>query len=135
MLRDELIRDAIANLSASDGVSRARLYRCLSQGVLFLASATAVDHVSKSVALEEDTSLSVLSTQMPDGGNGLLAFTDAESVRAYDPNVHPVGTVARDVLTTVVDHGYDALIINPAGPWALVPRQDVLSILSEQRFD
>lgn len=134
MTRNELIRNAVASLSAGDDVSRATLYKCLLQGVLFLASARALDPALNGHALEQDASFSVLTAEMPDGGDGLLAFTDPESVRAYAPNVQPIGMNARDVLATVVDHGYDALIINPAGPWALVPRDDVLTIL-DQRLD
>jgi L-asparaginase/Glu-tRNA(Gln) amidotransferase subunit D len=50
-------------------------------------------------------------------------------LRARTPGNPYVGMHSRDLLQVVVDQGYDALIINAAGSWAGVPREDIVRIL------
>jgi hypothetical protein len=70
-----------------------------------------------------------LTTSLPSGAEAIVAFTDEESLEARAPGAQNVAMRSLDVLRLVIDGGYDGLIINPAGPWAGVPREDVLRIL------
>lgn len=75
-------------------------------------------------ALPEGTSVTVLTTSMPEGGTAMLAFTDLESLQSRTSKTPYVVMQARDVLEMVIDQDYDALVLNPAGPWATLPRED-----------
>ena len=80
--------------------------------------------------LRTDAPLTILTTSTPDGRTALLAFTDLEALQAHAPDLPYVAMGSRDVLEVVIDQGYDALIVNAAGPWAGLPREDVLQILN-----
>ena len=130
-MRNDSVRDAIARLNAKpDEATRIDFYRRLIDGLLLVAVIELPDGIDeKGTVLQEDTPLSILTTQMLDGGTGLLAFTDEESLRARARGNAFVGMHSRALLQIVIDQGYEAIIINAAGPWAGVPREDILRIL------
>jgi hypothetical protein len=135
-MRNDPVREAIARLNAKpvnvkpDETARIDFYRHLADGLLLVAVAQVPDGIDvNGTVLQQDTALSILTTLMPDGGTALLAFTDEESLRARTPGNPYVGMHSRDLLQVVVDQEYDALIINAAGPWAGVPREDIVRIL------
>jgi hypothetical protein len=132
-MRNDLVRAAVQQLSLTpDEATQNDFYRNLSQGYLLLAvSEVPVAIETNRGILQEDTSLTILTTTMPNGGTAILAFTDIESVHGYAPGKSHVAMRSPDVLEAVIDEGYDALIVNAAGPWAVVPREDVLRILKE----
>jgi hypothetical protein len=129
-MRNDALHIAIKELHRNqDHSSRDDFYRCLSQGVLLVAVGKVPDIEMNGTLLEEDTRISILTTDMPDGGTAILAFTDIESLRAYSPATPHIAMRSVDVLEAVIDNDYDALIVNAAGPWARITREDIPSIL------
>jgi|tagenome__1003787_1003787.scaffolds.fasta_scaffold20958543_2 hypothetical protein len=119
--------------------NRVRLYRALQQGVLYLAlredlnpaNTELIGEVSgtRFIRTTRDTPVACLSVSTPDGKKALAAFTDVDAFEKRVPGRTGLCLGARDVLQMVVDGGFDGLIINPAGPWAGAPREDVEYIL------
>jgi hypothetical protein len=130
-MRNDLVRHAIQRLNITpDNATRNELYSHLSQGFLLVAVGEVPDEIDRNgTVLPEDTALTILTTTMPDGGSAILVFTDIESLQAYASGTSHVVMRSRDVLEVVVDQHFDALILNASGPWAGVPREDVLRIL------
>jgi hypothetical protein len=60
------------------------------------------------------------ATGMPDGSTGLLAFTSAPEVVAYNPADAVLKATTREVIERVRADGYGGLIINPSGPYLAV---------------
>ncbi|BBY57267.1 SseB family protein [Mycolicibacterium sarraceniae] len=60
------------------------------------------------------------ATVMPDGSPGLLAFTSAPEVVAYNPADAVLKATTREVVGRVRADGYGGLVINPSGPYLLV---------------
>ncbi len=126
------VADAIATLSAhpSEG-NRQALYRELLQGSLFLATASLPPGWADrgAVTLDQATTLPTLTSPAPDGTKALLAFTDHEQVRRRKADASCFAMESRAVLELVLGGDFDALIINPNGPWAAIPRADVQRLL------
>jgi hypothetical protein len=131
-MRNDLVRDAIEKLRAScNNAARADLYSHLTKGFFLLAVADVPHGVEvEGTILPQDTPVTVLTASVPDGGTAILAFTDLESLRARISKASHIVMLSRDVLEMVIEQNYDALILNPAGPWAGVPREDILRILA-----
>jgi hypothetical protein len=130
--RNDQVREAIEKLNAyRNNESRAHLYRQLTEGFLLLAVASIPQAIEMTgTALPEDSSVAALTTSMPEGGTAILAFTDLESLQNRISKTPYIVLRARDVLEMVIDQDYDALVLNPAGPWATVPREDIVGILA-----
>jgi hypothetical protein len=127
--RNDQVLERIAKLNSHPSdASRTDLYTKLTEGSLLLAVANIPE---ASTTLNESTSIVALTTSMPDGGTAILAFTDFESLQKRLSNPFYIVLQARDVLEMVIDQGYDGLVLNPAGPWAAVPRRDIEGILDD----
>ena len=126
------VADAIARLSAhpSEG-NRQALYLELLQGNLFLATASLPPGWADrgAVTLDQATTLPTLTSPAPDGTKALLAFTDHEQVRRRKADASSFAMESRAVLELVLAGDFGALIINPNGPWAAIPRADVQRLL------
>ena len=126
------VRDAIVRLNQTpNDAMRAALYREIANNGLL---ALVVAHVPAGIdpngtVLERGTDISMLTTTAPDGGEAIVAFTDVDAVRARIPNAQHIAMHAKDILQMVVDNHYAGLVLNPAGPWAAIPREDVSQIL------
>ena len=131
---------------ANDGVRRAverldkqptaevrlDLYRALKEGMLLLGIAQPHPQISPGLqTLPNDVRVSILTSTGVSGEKTLLAFTDVEALRARNPKCPFIGMESRAVLEQVVRGGFAALIINPAGPWAAIPREDIQKILAD----
>ncbi len=128
------VRQAIARLSESPSAeNRQSLYAAITQGSLLLVVRHPIPGIgSTPVRIEHDIPADVLTTSSPDGGKALVAFTDLESVsgRLSAAERAVIVVEARTVLDLVVRNNDDGLIVNPNGPWAGIPREDVLTILA-----
>ena len=126
------IADAIATLSdqPTEG-NRQALYRELLQGSLFLATTSLPPGWADrgAVTLDQATTLPTLTSPAPDGTKALLAFTDHEQVRRRKADASCFAMESRAVLELVLAADFGALIINPNGPWAAIPRVDVQRLL------
>jgi hypothetical protein len=126
------VADAIATLSThpTEG-NRQALYRELLQCSLFLATASLPPGWADrgAVTLDQATTLPTLTSPAPDGTKALLAFTDHEHVRRRKADASSFAMESRAVLELVLAGDFGALIINPSGPWAAIPRADVQTLL------
>ena len=110
------------------------LYRSLGQGFLMVA----VDRpppVDSSGMVEHDAPIKMLSSSSPAGGLALLAFTDpAEALKRVGSraDVGVIALASQDVLKHALKSNNDGVVINPAGPWAYVPRSVLTQILAGQ---
>lgn len=52
----------------------------------------------------------------PDGRRGLLAFTGAEALSAWNPDARPVPVATATAAQTALQEGADALVVDVAGP-------------------
>ena len=60
----------------------------------------------------------------------ILAFTDIDAVQARAPEMPFIALDPTTVMGWVVDYGFSGIVINPDGPWAGIPKCDVLQILN-----
>ena len=126
------IADAIAALSAAPSeCNRQALYRVLLRGKLFLATGGLPSEwaESDSITLDRATDIPTLTSSAPDGTKALLAFTDREQVRRRNADASSFAMESRAVLELVVSGAFGALIVNPNGPWAAIPRADIERLL------
>lgn len=109
---------------------RAALYRALGEGELLLAVAgSTVALAAPSSTLEQDATLPVLTTTSPDGKPALVAFTSLAQLQRRMPNAPGHTRVsAVEALEIVMDQALDGLVLDPDGPWAAVPPEDVARI-------
>jgi len=123
--------DAIAELSRNPtNQYRIALYRALNAGQLFLGAAEMPAEWShrESVTLDKATTVSLLTSSAPNG-TALLAFTNHTEVSRRNPGLGSFAMESRSVLQLVIDQGFSALVLNPQGPWAGVPKEDIQRIL------
>lgn len=88
--------------------------------------------VNSSGMVERAASLNMRSARSPQGGMALLVFTDGtQALKRYGPTSEAgiIALASRDVLGTALRGSFDGVLINPAGPWAYVPRSVVQQIL------
>lgn len=130
--QNQPLLDAIRLLTISPSENlRTELYRHLKHCLLYLiVDRLPAEFASSDIALTEDTGFTILTTAMEGGGVAILAFTDLESLQRYASGAQQIAMRAEDVLRTAVEQGYHAVILNPAGPWAGIPRDDIIEILN-----
>jgi hypothetical protein len=128
------VRQAIAKLNESPCPEyRQALYAAIMQGNLLLIARQPIQGIgSTPVRIDHDIHADFLKTSSPAGGTALVAFTDLESTSGRPSAAgHPVLIVeARTVLEMAVRGTDGGLILNPNGPWAVIPREDVVKILA-----
>jgi hypothetical protein len=68
--------------------------------------------------VQEQTSVAVLGSEMPDGGRALAIFSSEAAVRARAPQAFPVRRTGADVLRPILDGepGLEGIVFDPAGP-------------------
>jgi hypothetical protein len=99
----------------------------LGEGELFLAVAGST--AAPSSTLEQDATLPVLTTTSPDGKPALVAFTSLAQLQRRMSNAPGHTRVsAVEALEIVMDQALDGLVLDPDGPWAAVPPEDVARI-------
>lgn len=123
--------DAIALLSADPTAhSRSAFYDSLKTGQLFIAAHDLPQSLEDGpLTLQQATTISVLTTSSPDGGEALLAFTSHTEALRRAPNIDAFSMETMDILHLVLANNLSGLVINPAGPWAGVPAADIHAIL------
>lgn len=110
--------------------NRMQLQAALQSGELFLAVRPASRNSLEYRALEHATEVSLLTTMTPMGESALVAFTDLEELKSRAPQASGyVIELSVEVLRMVVREGFAALVLNPAGNWAELPRSEVAKIL------
>ncbi len=129
----ESIAEAVAVLSVSPSPeNRNALYGQLLRGQLRLAARDVPQKWTDTVVvLKEATTISVLTSDAPDGTTAPLAFTSQAKLLERAPTAGSFAMNSRDVLKLVVAQGYGALVLDPNGPWAAVPRADIEALLGD----
>lgn len=128
---DLTIRQAVEQVSARPSErTRRALYQRLSQGSLLVAVGSLTEGIGTTPQIiTEELPVMLLTSTGPEGGTVLLAFTDEAALRQRAPEHRYLVLAARAVLDIVLRDNYAGLIINPAGPWAGVPRADIQRIV------
>lgn len=129
------VATAIAALADDPSpANRVRLYRALKGGWLFLAARSVPPEWTKGpVTLAQAATISVLTSTSPNQGKALLAFTSRAAVSRRNKDAGSFAMASREVLQLMIRDGYSALVIDPGGPWAGVPKEDVEKILQDSR--
>ena len=112
--------------------NRVAFYRSLLQGSLLVAVASLPKEITDTPqVLQESLSVNMLTSSGPNGGEVLLAFTDTQALRARVSAGFPLAMPSKQVLEIVLRDGYEGLVINPAGSWAEIPREDIERIVND----
>jgi hypothetical protein len=108
---------------------------CTNDRLLFLAGPQIPkEWAAGPVTLQQATTITLLTSSAPNGGEALLGFTSHEEVMRRNPSLGSFAMHSRAVLELVITAGLDALVLNPGGPWAAVPRNDIQTILREEIY-
>lgn len=125
---------AIATLERRPGVeTRLALYQTLHNAELRLAAPRLPSGWGgrDGIWIEELPRIGLLTSSTPDG-EALLAFTNKIEVSRKRIGLASFSIGARPVLEFVLDQGLSGLLLNPAGPSAMIPSKDVRGILDSE---
>ena len=119
--------ELLCNMPSAE--NRTLFYNSLKTGRLYIVASDVPKEWTQVQVLEKATPITLLTSSSPDGGTALLAFTSLEEVLRRIPSTSAIAMDSLAVLRLVLLSGFSGLIVNPAGPWAGVPAEDVQSIL------
>lgn len=126
------LRKAIADLVEDPSPEkRAALYHCLTNGPLLIAVREIPDSLSEGFQiLSEGITIDFLTSEGDEGDSPvILTFTDQDALNARVPGSPFLALDPETVLNWVLEEGYSGIIINPDGPWAGIPRDDIEDLL------
>lgn len=101
----------------------------LAGGPVYLATREPCPVPAGKVVLAAPLNVTLLTSEGPEGPV-LLCFTSEAELRRRSPGSHPLLIATESVASIVSDSGYAGVVFNPAGPWAFVPRSEVLTALA-----
>lgn len=110
--RNDAVREALDRPDALVGALQ-------SDGVLLLAA----DPAQTEQHAQGDLTAGIRTVELPGGGRGLLAFTSAPELLAFTAGDAVIVRTTREILALLGDTTYDALVLNSAGPSAVVARE------------
>ncbi len=102
-----------AALDSGDGDAVLDRLQC---GVRLLVPVVAVLEEAGDDGRDKASHMASVSLVQSDGRRGLLAFTSAESLRAWDREARPVPARAIDVAVAAIAEGADGVLVDIAGP-------------------
>ena len=125
------IRQLVEQVSANPSdQNRRALYRRLGDETLLVAVQSLPAGLGPlPQTLTQEMHVTMLTSTGPEGGTVLLLFTDEAALSQRAPGMPYLGLSGRTALDLVLRNNYAGLIINPAGPWAGVPRAHVQRIV------
>lgn len=125
------LRKAITVLNDQPGTeSRQAFYEAFVRGPILLGVRDVPENVDEGVhGIDEDLELEVLTSEGADGPPIILAFTDVEALDERSPNLPYIAIDPVQLLQWVIEEGYGGIVINPAGPWAGIHRDEVELLL------
>ena len=122
----EAIQLVLANPSQE---SRQFLYQAFLDSTLLLGLRSLPKSISSfPTVVEQDTSVSVLTSVNPQGKEVLLVFSDLESLRARNPTVAWIAMYARDILDQALAGHFAGIVINSAGSWVELSSAEIESL-------
>lgn len=83
--------------------------------------------------VDKEADMAVVGLQTPDGRRCAVAFTGLDSLAAWHPHARPVPVTLDRVAAAALDDSSAALIVDPAGPAALVVELDLLEAFAAGR--
>ena len=124
----EAIQRVVTDPSQSN---RQLLYQAFLNSKLLLGLRSLPESISSfPTVVEQDTSVSVLTSLNPQGKEVLLVFSDLESLRARNPTVAWIAMSGRDILEQALAGHYAGIVINPAGSWVELSAEEMKSLMS-----
>lgn len=123
---------------AQDGTHSSYLQALVELGaarllVPVIAEVTRVAAGAKGVQVDKEADMAVVGLQTSDGRRCAVAFTGLDSLAAWHPEARPVPVTIDQAAAAALDDSSSALIVDPAGPAALVLESDLLTSFAEGR--
>lgn len=95
-----------------------------------VATATRLGETTGGLTSDQEAEMAVVMLQTPDGRQAMLAFTGLDSLQAWGPGSRPVPVTLDRLAATAQTEGATAVLIDFAGPAALVIEGEVLAALA-----
>jgi hypothetical protein len=95
-----------------------------------VATATRMGETAGGLASDKEAEMAVVTLRTPDGRQAMLAFTGLDSLSAWQPEARPVPITIDRLAATAQDEGATAVLVDFAGPAALVIEGEVLAALA-----
>ena len=129
------VRAALARFAASrapEDYLRAVATLCADRLLVpVVATATRLETMTGGLSSDKEAEMAVVMMQRADGGKALLGFTGLDALRIWDARARPVPVTLDKVAETAVAEGAVAVVVDVAGPDALVLEGEVLSALAQ----
>ena len=122
---DPVLRAAL-DAGDADGV-----LECLRHGTRLLVPIVAVLDEADEDGRDKASHMASVSLVQSDGRRGLLAFTSADSLWAWDPQARPVPVRSVDVAAAAIAEGADGVLVDIAGPVRFALDGDALRLVAE----
>jgi hypothetical protein len=100
---------------------------------LLVPVAATATHLGESVAgltSDKEAEMSVVTLRAQDGRHALLAFTGLDSLQGWQPDARPVPVTVDRAAQTARTEGLTAVLVDVAGPHALMIEGEVLGELA-----
>jgi hypothetical protein len=95
-----------------------------------VATATHLEETVAGLASDKEAEMSVVTLQAQDGRRALLAFTGIDALQSWQPDARPVPVTIDRAAQTARNEDLTAVLIDVAGPHALVIESEILSELA-----
>ena len=95
-----------------------------------VAIATRLEDTVAGLASDKEAEMSVVTLQAQDGRRALLAFTGLDALQSWQPDARPVPVTVDRAAQTARNEDLTAVLIDVAGPNALVIEGEILSELA-----
>jgi SseB protein N-terminal domain len=95
-----------------------------------VATATRVGETTAGLASDKEAEMAVVMLRIADGRQAMLAFTGLDSLRTWQPEARPVPITLDRLAATAQTEGATAVLVDFAGPAALVIEGEVLDALA-----
>lgn len=83
--------------------------------------------------VDRNADMAVATLAGPDGRRALPVFSCVDSLHAWDRTARPVPAEGARAALAALGDGWNALVVDPAGPWPRVVRRPVLEALAQGR--
>lgn len=95
-----------------------------------VATATRVGQTTAGLASDKEAEMAVVMLRTADGRQAMLAFTGLDSLQTWQPEARPVPITLDRLAATAQTEGATAVLVDFAGPAALVIEGEVLDSLA-----
>jgi SseB protein N-terminal domain len=95
-----------------------------------VATATRVGQTTAGLASDKEAEMAVVMLRTADGRQAMLGFTGLDSLRSWQPEARPVPITLDRLAATAQTEGATAVLVDFAGPAALVIEGEVLDSLA-----